>query len=270
MNPHPIAIRIPTGAGPRPLPVPEGEPEPAEDGATFADLLSAMLAPAVQPEPQSPGAPETVFDRLDAAQIFNETGLFRGAAPLAAGGEAAPGAPPALPASVQPPISPAEAEQIALSPPAAPATEPQPSNRESIASRQVALAGGAGPVPGTSAPPASKPSPLSLRGQPGSALPGPAPAPEPGPDPIAADRSARAAVMRLQAQLARAASTSAQVSVQAVEGGISVAARADRLSRGEKDRLRLEIGELLASHGLTAAAITLNGEAWPSPSERNG
>jgi hypothetical protein len=46
-------------------------------------------------------------------------------------------------------------------------------------------------------------------------------------------------------------------------------ARADKLSREERDKLRIEIGELLARHGLTAADIMLNGEAGPSPKGRN-
>jgi hypothetical protein len=54
-----------------------------------------------------------------------------------------------------------------------------------------------------------------------------------------------------------------------VEGGISLVARADKLSREERDRLRVEIGELLARHGLAAADIMLNGAAWPAPQGRN-
>jgi hypothetical protein len=71
--------------------------------------------------------------------------------------------------------------------------------------------------------------------------------------------------MVAQLVAARGAAAAAQVSVQAVEGGINVNARVDRLSREERDRLREEIGALLASHGFGSAQIWLNGEAWPLP-----
>jgi len=86
---------------------------------------------------------------------------------------------------------------------------------------------------------------------------------------VGAGRVSRAAAMLVQAYLAKGGSAAAQVSVQAVEGGISLVARADRLSREDRDRLRVEIGELLARHGLVAAEIMLNGEPGRSPQGRD-
>lgn len=55
--------------------------------------------------------------------------------------------------------------------------------------------------------------------------------------------------------------TNTQLIVQAAEGGISLSARIDKLSRDERERLRDEIIELLGRHGFAAGEIRLNGQS---------
>jgi len=107
---------------------------------------------------------------------------------------------------------------------------------------------------------------LALRGQPVSPPGTPSPGAEAGGEAKGAGRvSPRTATMVAQLVAAKVGAAAAQISVQLVEAGISVMARIDKLSREERDRLRGEIGELLARHGFGSAEIWLNGEAWPLP-----
>lgn len=270
MTPGPIAPRVHVDPGPRSLQQADGEPGRSDEGRSFEDLLQAMLAPGVQSDSAAPRTPEAVFERLDAAQIFNETGLFRGAAPLTkedtlAGGARTPAAP------ARPEISTEAALQLSLAPsPGAGAGADAPPAGPAPAARQIALTGGSAPS-GASRPTsrAALREAISLRGQPESTPQNPVRTPEAGRESAAPGRMSRAAAMLVQAYLAKGGSAAAQVSVQAVEGGISLVARADKLSREERDKLRIEIGELLARHGLAAAEIMLNGEAGPSPQGRD-
>lgn len=76
-----------------------------------------------------------------------------------------------------------------------------------------------------------------------------------------AKRAAQSLPARLVQNLLEAAGrTNTQVIVQAAEGGISLSARVDKLSRDERDRLRAEIIELLGRHGFAAGEIRLNGQ----------
>jgi hypothetical protein len=226
-------------------------------GQSFADLLSAMLSP---PPPAPPPEP-AVFDTLDGAEVFNETGLFRGAAPLAASAfrpdEAAlPGGQDVLcaGASAPAPSSVLMASGSVLSAPPAKAVTGGPPSA-GLASlvgpgrpeAQPIQEGASAPGPGLSPPPLAP-----RKAEPGSSPQG----------------LRRAAARLVEAHLARGGSTAAQVSVQAAEAGLSLAVRADRLSREQRDRLRAEIGDLLARHGFTAAEIMLNGEAEPRPQGR--
>lgn len=269
MIPGPVNPSVASEAGLRPSPKAGVEPGPDGDGRSFEDLLAAMLAPGAAPAAEADAAaPETagaVFERLDAAEIFNETGLFRGAAPLSAEGVATRVEANAPRRAAPPEISAEAALQLALSPSTgtAPASPETPTGAQQTAARQAELSGGA--VPTSASTRAASRASMSLRGQPASLPQQPARS-------VAAERMAasaarrpQAAAMLVQAWLAKGGSTSAQVTVQAVEGGISLVARADRLSREERDRLRAEIGELLARHGLAATGIVLNGEAWPAP-----
>lgn len=267
MIPGPIAPRVHVEPGPRSQQA-DGEPGRSEEGRSFEDLLQAMLAPGSQSESAAPTKPEAVFERLDAARVFNETGLFRGAAPLMneaalTGGTGEPGTP------APPEISAEAALQLSLAP--SPATGAEaPAADPAIATRQIALTQGSAPSGG--APPTSRAAlrqAASLRGQPVATPRNPTPTPEAGHEAAGVGRMSRAAVMLVQAHLAKGGSAAAQVSVQAVEGGISLIARADKLSREERAKLRIEIGELLARHGLAAAEIMLNGEAGPSSQGRD-
>jgi hypothetical protein len=275
MIPGPVTGHVPIdpGGAQRQLTDTAGEAG-ADAGTSFADLLAAMLAPGgagAQLQAPASNPAEAVLGRLDAAEVFNETGLFRGAAPLSsveaaeAAQAAAAATQPAALASVPAPNPQAEL-QVALSPPAGGAA-PAP-GVTATAADQIAADGGT-PASGSPAGIASKAAHIassSLRG-PAVALPGSPP------QSAAAGRVApaggrvapRTAAMVAQLLAARAASSATQVSVQAVEGGISVMARVDRLSREERDRLRGQIGELLARHGFGGAEIWLNGEAWPLP-----
>lgn len=248
--------------------------EGVEGGASFADLLAAMLAPgaAGQLQPAATAPAEAVFDRLDAAEMFNETGLFRGAAPLPATGAAAIAAAPCPDLGVAAPAPGARAQlQVAgtplrgAAPPGAPAQVTQ--------GGQLVLDTSRGGTPAAAAAATTRPAyraQPAFRGQPAAAPVGAVQSPESGSASAGVGRSApRAATKLVQAWLARAASAPAQVSVQAVEGGISVVARADRLTREERDRLRVEIAELLARHGFAVADMVLNGEAWPLPKGRD-
>jgi hypothetical protein len=239
-----------------------------EAGTSFADLLAAMLSPgAPGARLQVEAADEAVFERLDAAKMFNETGLFRGAAPLpshgAIPGEVSPAAASPSPA-VTSDLGP-QADLQALSP-ALDAAAAVPG----FAVKAAGLAEGGGtPVSRGPAGAASK-SPHaalpSLDGQPVAIAADPAPSAAAGPEAAGGGRvSSRTSAMVAQLLAAKAGAAAAQVSVQAVEGGINVMARVDRLSREERDRLRGEIGELLARHGFANAEIVLNGEAWPLP-----
>ncbi len=267
MIPGPITPRVPVEAGPRSPQKADGEPGRSEEGRSFEDLLQAMLAPGAQADSAPSNTPEAVLERLDAAEVFNETGLFRGAAPLMAEGAAEAGQGRVLGARVQPEISAEAALQLSLAPQSGGAPEAPPA-AQSTAAQQTALAGG--PVPANaSMSRAALRTALSLRGQPAPAPQDPVQTPEAARESAAAGRRSRTAAMLVQAYLAKSGSTAAaQVSVQAVEGGISLVARADKLSREERDKLRIEIGALLARHGLAAAEITINGEALPAPEER--
>jgi hypothetical protein len=273
MIPGPVTARVPIDPGSAQRQLTETPGETADAGTSFADLLAAMLAPGapgVQLQPSASAPAEAVFERLDAAEVFNETGLFRGAAPLpsaevAEAAQAAAVTQAAAVASVPAPAANPQSElQIALSPSAGEAA-PAPAAAATPADQIAADRGGAA----TSAPPLSRAAyraSLSLRGQPVSPPATPSPGAEAGGEATGSGPvSQRTATMVAQLLAAKVGATSAQVSVQAVEGGISVTARVDKLSREERDRLRGEIGELLARHGFAGAQIWLNGEAWPLP-----
>jgi hypothetical protein len=261
---------IDPGAAQRQLTEAPGEPA-ADSGTSFADLLAAMLAPgAPAGQLQPPVAEEAVFERLDAAEMFNETGLFRGAAPLPALG-AAPGdaaASPAVPvATVAVRLN---SDLQALPPGLDPAA-----HAAGVPASAAGLAGTAsGPVSGAAVAgaKAAQGATPSIHGQPVAVSATPAQAAAAGPEaagPGAGRVSPRTATALAQLLAARTGAAAAQVSVHAVEGGISVMARVDKLSREERDRLRAEIGELLALHGYAGADIILNGEAWPLPQREN-
>jgi hypothetical protein len=281
MIPGPVAGRTPVDPGLAQRQLIEDSSEITDSGPSFADLLAAMLAPgapAVPPQSAASAPAEAVFERLDAAEVFNETGLFRGAAPLpssagtevAAAGEAVQAAATQTSAAapVRAPVPNAQAElQVALSPPAG---ETLPASGAAItAADQIAADPGSAattPIPISGA---AYPAMPALHGQPVAAAGTASPGAEAGPEPAGSGPvSPRATAMVAQLVAAKAGATAAQVSVQAVEGGLSVVARVDKLSREERDRLRTEIGELLAGHGFGVAQIWLNGEAWPSPQER--
>jgi len=269
MTPSPIAPRVPTDSGLRSRQQADGEPGRMEEGRSFEDLLQAMLAPGARMDSAAPKASETVFERLDAAEVFNETGLFRGPAPLEAAGAPGAGEGRAPGAPARPTISAEAALQLSLTP--TPGTGPDaPPADPATAARQIALAGGSAPT-GASRPTsrAALRTSVSLRGQPVPAPHNPLRTPEATRESAAAGRMSRAAAMLVQAYLAAGRSRGAQVSVQAMEGGISLVARAEKLTREERDKLRIEIGELLARHGLTAGEIMINGEALSSPHGRN-
>lgn len=241
----------------------------ADSGTSFADLLAGMLAPgAPGSDLQASGSEEAVFGRLDAAEMFNETGLFRGAAPLPSQG--------ALPAdlAVAPAVSTApaamsglEADLQAL---AAGVDSAEPVTGAVTTARGGAGTGGA-PASGTAAGGGAKASHGALPSIDGQAvaMAGPARSAAAGPEAAAAGRvSARTSALVAQLLAARTGAAAAQVSVQVADSAISVTARVDRLSREERDRLRSEIGELLARHGYSNADIVLNGEAWPLPQGR--
>lgn len=272
MIPGPVTGRVPIDAGAAQRQLTEAASEADDAGSSFADLLAAMLAPgAAGAQLQAPASASTeaVFDRLDAAEIFNETGLFRGAAPLPSGGaaEAAASVAEAAITAAGRALAPnPQAElQIALSPPAEEVT-PVPTVTTTAAADQL-VADGKGPAaPGASLSRAAYRAMLSLRGQPAPPSGIPSPGAEAGGEAAGSGRvSPRTATVVAQIVAAKAGAVAAQVSVQAVEGGISVMARVDKLSREERDRLRVEIGELLARHGFASAEIMLNGEAWPLP-----
>jgi hypothetical protein len=276
MIPGPVAGRAPIDPGVAQRPLTETPGEAADPGASFADLLAAMLAPGGPGvQLQGPAGPvEAVFERLDAAEVFNETGLFRGAAPLPSAGK------DGLAAI-------AEAAAAAAGRAAAPASDPQAELKAALSPP----AGEAAPLGGAATGPAGRiaaglsgviqsaatiskaalPASLPLRGQsvsaPGLSSPGTEAEGETAASPGRVPQ--RTAAMIAQLIAAKGGSAAAQVSVQAVEGGINVAARADKLSREERDRLREEIGALLASYGFGGAQIWLNGEAWPLPKGEN-
>ncbi|HEX8263073.1 MAG TPA: hypothetical protein VF547_09390 [Allosphingosinicella sp.] len=277
MSAGPVTSRPPVDPGLAQRQPGEAASESGEGGASFADLLAAMLAPGAAPlaEPgtAAPGTPEAVFDRLDSAEIFNEAGLFRGAAPLAAASlDPGLGRLPGTPSPSLPSDAALEVEPSALAGPGpVPAdAEPGPASSSARFVLDAALTGspGAGPAASAAGAAGSAPAP---RGHPAPAPMASSQAPETAPagsaDPVRA--SSRRAVMLVQAHLAKAASTSAQVSAQAVEAGISLVVRADKLGREERDRLRVEIAELLLSHGFAMAEMTLNGEAWPVPHRKD-
>lgn len=267
MIPGPVSSHVPIdpGAAQR-QPAESGGDSAADSGTSFADLLAAMLAPGApgaQPQAAAAAADQAVFDRLDAAEMFNETGLFRGAAPLPS-----PGAIPAdlaVAASVSeaPPATPVpgpEAELLAgqaIDPAEAPPMPASAANGRSAA----ASAGASGAA--AKAPNGARP---AIHGSPAALSAGLSRSASAEPEAAPVGRvSSRTAATVAQLLAARAGAAAAQVGVQAVEGGISVMARVDRLSREERDRLRSEIGELLARHGYPNANIVLNGEAWPLP-----
>lgn len=270
MTTGPIAPRVPVDPGPRSLPKADDEHGRTEEGRSFADLLQAMLAPGAQPDEAAAKTPDAVFERLDAAEVFNETGLFRGAAPLTAENSAGAGQARTPGAPARPEMSAEAALQLSLAPspdsiPAPPDVAPA---AQPTAAEQIVLAGGSLPNTAHSSRAALREA-LSLRGQPVQAPQNPTQTPEAAREAAAAGRRPQTAAMLVQAYLAKGGSTAAQVSVQAVEGEISLVARADKLTREEREKLRIEIGELLARHGLAAAEIMINGEAPPSLRGRN-
>ena len=273
MIPGPISGHVPVdpGAAQRP-PADSGGQPGADAGTSFADLLAAMLAPGAPGDAlQTPGAEEAVFERLDAAEMFNETGLFRGAAPLPAQGgvlqeaHAAPGAPVSLP-------TPGPGLKFDVQP-LADGVDPDPAAAGVATAAGGAADDGGAPVAVRRAGIASKAvhgALSSLHGEPASLVAGQARSAASGRPAEAGGRIPhRTSAMVAQLLAAKAGAAAAQVSVQAVEGGISVMARVDRLSREERDRLRSEIGELLARHGFAGSDIILNGEAWPRPQGEN-
>jgi hypothetical protein len=235
-------------------------------------MLAPGAASAVAPEASPAETSGAVFERLDAAQMFNETGMFRGAAPLAKDGAAEAGLHPASAVPADPAI-PAEAalrHSFAPSPGRVPDPQEEQARAQAMAAPRIGLA--AGIVP-TNAPTTSRQAiraaRAALAGQPMAAMQAPARTLGAARQSATAVRRSETAAMLVRTYLAKGGSAAAQVSVQAVEGGISLVARADKLSREERDKLRIEIGELLARHGLAVAEIMLNGEAGPSPKGRD-
>lgn len=271
MIPDPIGPRVSIELGPRTPRSADGEPNRSGEGNSFEELFQAMLAPGAQPDSAAPKASEAVFERLDAAEMFNETGLFRGAAPLMAEGAsgASEAADPRVPgADHRPQISAEAAAQVSLEPP--PVAGPAPADTTpgipATAAQQIALAGGSVPADMPTSREGLRTA-LSLRGLP----PPPSSLRTAGADGEAtiAGRKSQAAAALVQAFLAKSSSTaSVQVSVRVVDGELSLVARADKLSREERDKLRIEIGALLARRGFAAGEIMVNGEALPAPEER--
>ncbi len=274
MIPGPVNGHLPVdpGLAQRSLTEPASE-SGAEPGTSFADLLAAMLAPGVPGvQLEAPVAEEAVFERLDAAEMFNETGLFRGAAPLPAPAAIPAGIAADLAVAASVPPAPLAATATAgpkagLQPPAAAVDAAEPAAPfVGTALAEVRPAAAPAAPAANVAKGAQGAAPL-LHGQPappsaGAAWEAPA---EPAPMAGGGRISSRTAAIVAELLAARSGAAAAQVSVQVVEGGISVLARVDRLSREERDRLRGEIGELLARHGFGNAEIMLNGEAWPLP-----
>lgn len=267
MIPGPVSGHVPVdpGAAQRQQADSAGD-SGADSGTSFADLLAAMLAPgAPAPQPEAAAAADqTVFDRLDAAEMFNETGLFRGAAPLPSSG--------AIPADLAVAASVSEAPPAAPLPGAEAELQPAPAGvgpAEAPPAFASSADGRSAPAPAGASGPAAKAANgvrPTLHGPPAALSANLARAASAEPEAAPGGRvSARTAAMVAQLLAARAGAAAAQVGVQALEGGISVMARVDRLSREERDRLRSEIGELLARHGYSNANIVLNGEAWPLP-----
>lgn len=269
MIPGPVRGHVPVDPGGAQRPPTETAAEAAADsGTSFADLLAAMLSPGAQLQAPAPGAAEAVFDRLDSAEMFNEAGLFRGAAPLLSA-EAAQADAVACPAAVAAaPRTGLQADLDALASlgvdPATGALDGSAKALGPIATRSGGVAGSG--AAGTALKPVHGGSTPSLPGA-ASAAPGTgAQSASAGPEAAGGAReSSRAAASVAQIMSARTGAAAAQVSVQVAEGGISVLARVDKLSREERDRLRADISELLARHGFAGAEIFLNGEAWPLP-----
>lgn len=275
MIPGPVAGRMPVDPGAAQRQQAEAPGEAADAGTSFADLLAAMLAPGgpeVRLQESASEPAEAIFERLDAAEMFNETGLFRGAAPLPSAGPdriaaIAEAAAAAAGRAAAPALDPKAEPGASLSPSAGEAA-PVPGVAIAAAGR-IAASGGA-VLPGATASRAALPASLPPRGQGVPTSAAASPIPEAAGEAVSPGRTApRTATLVAQIVAAKAGAAAAQVSAQAVEGGINVTARVDRLSREERDRLREEIGALLASHGFAGAQIWLNGEAWPLPQGRN-
>jgi hypothetical protein len=270
MIPGPVSGHVPIdpGAAQRPPADPAGGDAGPDAGTSFADLLAAMLAPgAPGPQLQPAAGDQAVFDRLDAAEMFNETGLFRGAAPLPSQG-AMPGDAAPAEVSADPAVTTGLGAEAGLQGPTR-GLEPAAAVPGIAAAETGPAAAGGSPVRGAAAL-ASKAShgglATALDGAPSAVPANPsAPASAAGRGAGGGRVAARTAAMVARLLAERSGAAAAQVSVQAVEGGISVLARIDRLSREERDRLRGEIAELLARHGFAGAEIMLNGEAWPLP-----
>lgn len=273
MIPGPVSGHVPVdpGAAQRQPADTGGEPG-ADAGTSFADLLAAMLAPGASGDPlQTPVGEEAVLERLDAAEMFNETGLFRGAAPLPSQGGVLGEAAAAVGTATSIP-TPGPGLKFEL--------QPLSHGIDAGAAVPGAATAAGGPAADGGAPVSIRPAGAlqashgalpSLHGQPVALSARPARSAAAGRDPATGGRiPPRTSAMVAQLLAAKAGAAAAQVSVQAVEGGISVMARVDRLSREERDRLRSEIGELLARHGFASADIMLNGEAWPRPQRENG
>jgi hypothetical protein len=259
-----------------PGPAKPGQAGGLSEGEPFADMLAAMLnngqGGGFLGARQS-GSDETVAAPVSQlAEMFNEHGLFVGAV---ASGSLASAPAPATETDPSPGESgtgpdrpsgdraPEDHVRHQLPPPAAEegfATTPGlPATSGSAGSGAHFAAGGR----------AARPQPVSMMhgAEPVRTLAGPVRQPasfapsEPAQGAAPAGARQQRAARLVQDFLHAAGSTAAQVTLQAVEGEVSLSARIERLSREERSRLRAGIIELLGRHGFAAGEIRLNGEA---------
>lgn len=254
-------------------PAPRREPGGGRTAAgdAFAELL-ASLGGTGDPASflgQQPSLGSGAQGRgKDVAEMFNEHGLLHGTVPAIAA-ELAPGADAAAKAEMAQ-IS-AERRRPLDRPPApalAPVV-PAPTNdapAPAPGAEKAALAAPTGPArQQTIAAPGSPRAARSARAAPEALLQVAKPAP-----PVARDEAAKvrdnprqAGPARfgalLEAQLRQRGAVNAQVLLQAAEQGVSVTVRSGKLSGDERAKLRAEIQELLAQHGISASEIRLNG-----------
>jgi hypothetical protein len=244
-------------AAPAPLPnarVPAAPEAPASvegAGGSFADLLAGMLLKG-QPAAQD----QRHEERPQAAEIFNEFGLLgaqgpshRAAALAADAGAAAavqaraPGAPQAGEAAAAPGRFTTAAPFPSLG--SAPASS---GGTAAMLLRVVERLTGGARVSASSAAAGAPAAALDHASVTADSVSGEFP--EESADP-------------LPKELPEAAASEVQLSVEASEEGLRVAARADRLTREQRERLRGDIAALLAARGFVSAEIKMSGKPVP-------
>ncbi|HEY0148107.1 MAG TPA: hypothetical protein VGB70_03810 [Allosphingosinicella sp.] len=244
-------------------------PEAQAGNGSFGDLFAALggttgKAASFLGVEVVEGAASPTGGAQHVAAIFNEKGLLHGLTPAAS--TQAVSAPPASDSLV--------AEGAARNPIVSEGSKVAATH--DVPPLNIALPADNGSVPpssGRGGPALLAHAPLRIIGSGHHSLRLPAVRPEPalpladqqapateGAEAAAPGRSGSSRIKKLlQNYLARMGASSAQVSVQAGEEGLTVATRLDRIGREERDRLRAAIAQLLAGHGMAAARILVNG-----------